>query len=110
MTNAPSQPPAADTPQSSGPTRRNVMQSAAAMAAAGAVLARPAIVRAASESPVKVGFIEDESGNLSIYGIQKLHAAQLAVQEINDGLTLAGGPVGPGVLGTMGMYAPTRRC
>ncbi|HTW25804.1 MAG TPA: ABC transporter substrate-binding protein [Acetobacteraceae bacterium] len=89
---------------SSGPTRRTLMQGAA-LAAAGTVLARPAIVRAAEANPVKIGFIEDQSGNLSIYGIQKLHAARLAVQEINDGLTLAGGPVGTGVLGTMGMYA-----
>ena len=43
---------------------------------------------------------------LSIYGIQKLHATQLAVQEINEGYTLAGGPVGMGVLGSYGLYAP----
>jgi urea transport system substrate-binding protein len=90
-----------------GPTRRGVIQGAAGLAAAGAVLARVNIVRAAADNPVKIGFIEDESGNLSIYGIQKLHAAQLAVQEINDGFTLAGGPVGPGGLGTMGLYSPT---
>ena len=90
-----------------GPTRRGLIQGAAGLAAAGVVLARPAIVRAAAENPVKIGFIEDESGNLSIYGIQKLHAARLAVQEINDGFTLAGGPVGSGSLGTMGIYTPT---
>src|ERR1700733_12565177 len=49
-------------------------------------------VQAEGSSPVKVGFIEDESGNLSVYGIQKLHAAQLAVKEINEGKTLKGGP------------------
>lgn len=90
-----------------GPTRRGLMQGAAGLAAAGVVLGRPAIVRAAAENPVKIGFIEDESGNLSIYGIQKLHAAQLAVKEINDGLTLVGGPVGAGSLGTMGLYTTT---
>ena len=47
-----------------------------------------------------MGFIEDESGNLSVYGIQKLHAAQLAVAEINDGKTLKGAPdIGAGILG-----------
>jgi len=88
-----------------GPTRRTVLVTAGA-AAATVALARPSIVRAASEKSVKIGFIEDQSGNLSIYGIQKLHAAQLAVQEINDGYTLAGGPVGMGVLGSYGLYAP----
>lgn len=98
---------APDTAEASatGPRRRDVLR-VAGIATAGVVLARPAIVRAASETPVKVGFIEDESGNLSIYGVQKLHAAQLAVQEINDGYTLAGGPVGMGGLGSDGMYAP----
>ena len=91
-------------PAATGPGRRVMLKTAGA-AAAVAALARPAIVRAASQTPVKIGFIEDESGNLSIYGIQKLHAARLAVQEINDGFTLAGGPVGMGVLGSEGLYA-----
>ena len=90
-----------------GPTRRALIKGAAGLAAASVVLGRPNIVRAAADNPVKMGFIEDQSGNLSIYGIQKLHAAQLAVQEINDGFTLAGGPVGPGGLGTMGMFSST---
>ena len=63
-------------------------------------------VQAQGSSPVKVGFIEDESGNLSVYGIQKLHAAQLAVKEINEGKTLKGGPdIGAGGLGTLGNVA-----
>src|SRR6202040_3306195 len=63
-------------------------------------------VQAQGNSPVKVGFIEDESGNLSVYGIQKLHAAQLAVKEINEGKTLKGGPdIGAGGLGTLGNVA-----
>jgi branched-chain amino acid transport system substrate-binding protein len=108
MTDAPTHTPmepAASTHD--GPTRRSLIQGAAGIAAASAVLGRVNIVRAATDNPVKVGFIEDQSGNLSIYGIQKLHAAQLAVQEINDGFTLAGGPVGPGGMGTMGLYSPT---
>ena len=88
-----------------GPTRRALIQGAAGLAAAGTVLGRVNIARAAADNPVKIGFIEDQSGNLSIYGIQKLHAAQLAVQEINDGYTLAGGPVGPGGLGATGFFA-----
>lgn len=94
-----------DQTTAAGPLRRSVLQGAG-MTLAAAMLARPAIVSAAADTPVKIGFIEDQSGNLSIYGIQKLHAAQLAVQEINDGYTLAGGPVGTGVMGSMGMYAP----
>ena len=93
--------------RTNNPTRRTLIQGAVGLAAAGAALGRANIVRAAAENPVKIGFIEDQSGNLSIYGIQKLHAAQLAVQEINDGFTLAGGPVGPGGLGAMGLYTPT---
>ena len=73
--------------------RRRVLK---LMGAAGAGVAAPGFgatylrgfeytrsVQAQGSSPVKVGFIEDESGNLSVYGIQKLHAAQLAVKEIN---------------------------
>jgi hypothetical protein len=43
-------------PASTGPGRRTVLMGAGAVAAA-AVLARPAIVRAASATPVKIGFI-----------------------------------------------------
>ena len=72
---------------------------------AGAALAAPSIVssgvaRADShDGPVKIGHLEDLSGNLAVYGLQKDHAAQLAVAEINAGLTLKGGPVGSGGLG-----------
>lgn len=86
-------------------TRRNIILATGAATAITA-LSRPSISRAASTGPVKIGFIDSLSGNLSIYGTQKMHAAQLAVQEINDGYTLAGGPVGLGVLGSYGMYAP----
>ncbi len=56
--------------------------------------------------PVKIGFIEDESGNLAVYGLQKLHAAQLAVKEINEGKTLKGAPnIGAGMLGVLGKVA-----
>ena len=56
--------------------------------------------------PVKIGFIEDESGNLAVYGLQKLHAAQLAMKEINEGKTLKGAPnIGAGMLGVLGKVA-----
>ncbi len=64
----------------------------------------PAIA-ASKNKAVNIGFIEDLSGNLAIYGEQKFHAAQLAVAEINAGLTLVGGPVGLGGLSTEGKRA-----
>ena len=85
-------------PTPTGADRRTVVKG---MAAAGltAGVALPTYLRgfetaayAQTGAPVKMGFIEDESGNLSVYGIQKLHAAQLAVAEINDGKTLKGAP------------------
>lgn len=45
-------------------------------------------------APIKIGFIEDFTGDLSIYGIAKKHAAELAIKEINSGLTLIGGQIG----------------
>ncbi len=62
-------------------------------------------VAASAPKGVNIGFIEDLSGNLAIYGLQKYHAAQLAVAEINQGLTLAGGPVGIGGLASLGKRA-----
>jgi urea transport system substrate-binding protein len=63
-------------------------------------------VLAQDTGPVKIGFIEDESGNLAVYGLQKLHAAQLAVKEINEGKTLKGDPnIGAGMLGVLGKVA-----
>jgi ABC-type branched-subunit amino acid transport system substrate-binding protein len=75
------------------PDRRTVVKGVATAGLAAGV-ALPTYLRgfetsayAQTSAPVKMGFIEDESGNLSVYGIQKLHAAQLAVAEINDGKT-----------------------
>jgi urea transport system substrate-binding protein len=67
---------------------------------------------AEAQESVKIGFIEDYSGDIAIYGIQKLHGAQLAVKEINEGFMLKGGPVGSGGLGVFGKTAskpPTMR-
>ena len=86
--------------------RRTVLQGAGATIAAATVLSRTTpLYGAEDKSPVKLGFIEDYSGNLAIYGIQKLHAAQLAVKEINEGKTLKGGPIGAGGLGAEGLFA-----
>lgn len=87
------------------PSRRQVLASSAAVAIAAGVTTRFNIAAAASDKPVKIGSIKDQSGNLSIYGIQKHHAIMLAVKEINDGLTLAGGPVGMGKLASFGIHA-----
>lgn len=92
----------------SGPAidRRTVIQGAGAAVAATTILSRTTPLYAAGDrAPVKMGFIEDYSGNLAVYGIQKLHAAQLAVKEINEGKTLKGGPIGAGGLGAEAQFA-----
>ena len=87
--------------------RRTVMKGAVA---ASAVMSMPMILTGfkkaqAASGPVKIGHIEDLSGNIAVYGVQKWHAAQLAVKEINEGKTLKGGPVGSGGLGSLGKFA-----
>ena len=85
--------------------RRSFLQGATATAVA-APLVLPGLKMArAADGPVKIGHIEDLSGNLAVYGVQKFHAAQLAVKEINEGKTLKGGPVGSGGLGAMANFA-----
>ena len=100
--------PAADETRNvpSGPEidRREFMAGAGATVAAATVLTgiKPA---KAQSGPVKIGHIEDLSGNLAVYGVQKYHAAQLAVKEINEGKTLKGGPVASGGLGSLSNFA-----
>lgn len=36
-----------------------------------------------TKEPIKMGILEDQSGDFALVGIQKFHAAQLAVEEIN---------------------------
>jgi branched-chain amino acid transport system substrate-binding protein len=89
-------------------TRRTFLKGSAAISAgamAPMYLAGISKSFAAKSGAVKIGHIEDLSGNLAVYGIQKDHAAQLAVSEINAGLTLKGGPVGSGGLGVMSNHA-----
>ncbi len=93
-----------------GADRRTMIKAAAATGVAAATYLRGfsflKSAQAQTGAPVKVGFIEDESGNLSVYGIQKLHAAQLAVKEINEGKTLKGAAgIGAGQLGVEGSIA-----
>lgn len=89
-------------------TRRSFMKGAGAAAtisAAPVYLSGISRSFAAKGGPVKIGHIEDLSGNLAVYGVQKDHAAQLAVKEINEGKTLKGGPIGSGGLGSLGEFA-----
>jgi urea transport system substrate-binding protein len=61
--------------------------------------------RAQGNGAIKLGLLEDRSGDFALFGAPKFHGAQLAIAEINQGLTLAGGPVGPGGLGVSAMRA-----
>ena len=45
--------------------------------------------QAQSNEPIKIGLLEDQSGNIALFSMPKLHARQLAIQEINNGFTLA---------------------
>ena len=50
----------------------------------GAVLGAAALgVAQAAEPPLKIGLLEDVSGDLAFMGMPKLHGSQLAVEEIN---------------------------
>ena len=50
----------------------------------GAVLGAAAFGAArAAEPPLKIGLLEDVSGDLAFMGMPKLHGSQLAVEEIN---------------------------
>ena len=72
--------------------------SAGAVLSASAVISAPAIVNAQAikQGPIKFGLIEDYSGIAAYQGLPKLHTTQLAIEEINQGLTLKAGPSGPG--------------
>jgi branched-chain amino acid transport system substrate-binding protein len=42
-----------------------------------------AVGAARAADPLKIGLLEDVSGDLALFGIPKLHGSQLAVEEIN---------------------------
>ena len=47
----------------------------------------------ADAKPIKIGLLEDVSGDLAIFGIPKLHGSQLAVEEINGKGGILGRPI-----------------
>lgn len=84
-------------------SRRGFLKTSAATAAVGVVAASCTSDQAApgqsaekvefregsKEGPIKIGLLEDRSGVFALFGLPKYHGAQLAVEEINQGLTLA---------------------
>jgi branched-chain amino acid transport system substrate-binding protein len=95
--------------ESSGVNRRQFIKTAGVIAGVGvtATMGLPAFVRASStkSGPIKLGLLEDRSGNFALFGIPKHHGTLLAAKEINEGYTLAGGPTGPGGMGALGRAA-----
>lgn len=65
--------------------------------------------RAGSKSgPIKVGVLEDRSGNFALFGIPKYDGALLAVEEINNGFTCADTKGGLGVYARTAPKPPTQ--
>ncbi len=95
--------------ESSGVNRRQFIKTAGIIAGAGvaATMGLPSFIRASStmSGPIKLGLLEDRSGNFALFGIPKHHGTLLAAKEINEGYTLAGGPTGPGGMGALGRAA-----
>lgn len=74
-------------------SRRHLLKTmTTGVAAAGVVplLGAPAVLAA---DPIKVGFLMDTSGPFQVFGQPKLHAMQLAIDEINTAGGLLGRPV-----------------
>lgn len=93
--------------------RRTFIKAVGAGVAAASVLGKVPIpyiktsktAAAAAAENIKFGVLESRSGVFALHGIPKNHGAALAIKEINEGLTLKGGPVGPGGIGAIGSYA-----
>ena len=68
--------------------RRDLLAIAAAAPLAG--LARPGH---AAVAPIKIGLLEDISGDLALFGLPKLHGSQLAVEEVNSSGGIMGRPI-----------------
>ncbi len=49
--------------------------------------------QARAANPIKIGLLEDVSGDLAMFGIPKLHGSLLAVKEINDSGGIMGRPI-----------------
>ena len=69
--------------------RRSLLLGAAAAPLLGA--ARGHFAEAAT--PIKIGLLEDTSGDLALFGIPKLHGSQLAVEEVNAAGGIMGRPI-----------------
>ncbi|MBL27434.1 MAG: urea ABC transporter substrate-binding protein, partial [Rhodospirillaceae bacterium] len=48
------------------------------------LLASVSAMPAWAEDPIKVGLLEDVSGDIAVMGLPKLHGSELAAKEIND--------------------------
>jgi len=68
---------------------KNTLRSLRAAASGLALLTCAASVTYAAD-PLKIGLLEDVSGDLALMGMPKLHGSELAVEEINK----AGGIMG----------------
>lgn len=71
----------------------NIFQSQCILAAAlaGSVIA--AIPALAEDGPIKIGVLEDQSGDFAAATMVKVHAIELATKEINDAGGIAGRPI-----------------
>ncbi|MFT4795017.1 MAG: branched-chain amino acid transport system substrate-binding protein [Paracoccaceae bacterium] len=71
----------------------NIFQSQCILAAAlaGSVIA--AIPALAEDGPIKIGVLEDQSGDFAAATMVKVHAIELAAKEINDAGGIAGRPI-----------------
>ena len=69
--------------------RRTLMTGAAALPLVSLIRSE----RARAVDPIKVGLLEDISGDLAVFGIPKLHGSLLAVEEINNSGGVIGRPI-----------------
>ncbi len=56
-------------------------------------LTLPASLPALAADPIKLGLLEDASGNFALAVIPKIHATQLAIEEINAKGGVLGRPI-----------------
>lgn len=76
-----------------------------------AVQATPTPVKfrkGSTSGPIKIGLLEDRSGNFALFGAPKYSGTLLAVEEINAGFTLADPIGGKGVFGQTAPNPPTQ--
>ncbi|SEA18162.1 urea ABC transporter substrate-binding protein [Rubrimonas cliftonensis] len=71
-------------------TNRKALLTSAALAAAAGLGAATAL---AQDGPIRIGVLEDQSGDFAAATMVKVHAIELAAKEINDAGGIAGRPV-----------------